>query len=560
MKLTKLGLAMASLLGAGVAADALALDLYVDTKTQQIFAEPGHGRVKLGTFQQVDEHAANSSTKSELEAQKAEIAKIKDDLALKTNELKAVDEHLNDPSHGVVHIDEKGVKFESKDGNFEMAINGRMQVDSQMNVAGQDGVAGQGGYPNPQVGAPGTSTTNQLADGTSLRRARLGVEGTFYKTFEYKFEYDFTRGNGSTAGGVTDAYINWKGYDPLGVKLGQFKEPFSLEEATSNRWLTFIERNMSVNAFSDNNNAYKIGAALTYAQPRWTAAGAIQTESVGNGTPTNNTTSQNINGNANRNGGSGDTGWELTGRLTGLPWFEDKTKFVHVGVSGSERQINNNYTNAGLVASTNNSAGMSFNSQINTNVDRQAILNTGNLTNGTAATGRRVDRVTRFGGEGAAVYGPFSAQAEYIQADISGQGYNGESLNGYYGYVSYFLTGESRNYKAKTGAWDRIKPNRNFSTHGGWGAWETAIGYDYLNLESGVIKGGKASTGKIGLNWYPNSHVKFMLNFIHFLNVDTHDVNVGNVATPTTDANSLRSRAFNSANMDIFEVRGQVDF
>ena len=32
-----------------------AIDLYVDTKTEQIFAKPGHGRVKLGTFQRVDE-------------------------------------------------------------------------------------------------------------------------------------------------------------------------------------------------------------------------------------------------------------------------------------------------------------------------------------------------------------------------------------------------------------------------------------------------------------------------------------------------------------------------
>ena len=34
-------------------APAATLDLYVDRKTQQIFAEPGPGRVKLGTFMQV---------------------------------------------------------------------------------------------------------------------------------------------------------------------------------------------------------------------------------------------------------------------------------------------------------------------------------------------------------------------------------------------------------------------------------------------------------------------------------------------------------------------------
>ena len=32
-----------------------AIDLYVDPKTEQIFAKPGHGRVRLGTFQRMDE-------------------------------------------------------------------------------------------------------------------------------------------------------------------------------------------------------------------------------------------------------------------------------------------------------------------------------------------------------------------------------------------------------------------------------------------------------------------------------------------------------------------------
>ncbi|WP_266169599.1 porin [Dyella subtropica] len=44
------------------ASPAAALDLYVDRKTQQIFAEPGTGRVKLGTFVQVDEQGGEPQT------------------------------------------------------------------------------------------------------------------------------------------------------------------------------------------------------------------------------------------------------------------------------------------------------------------------------------------------------------------------------------------------------------------------------------------------------------------------------------------------------------------
>jgi phosphate-selective porin OprO/OprP len=95
MKLTKLSLAMASVIGAGFAAEAMALDLYVDTKTQQIFAEPGKGRAKLGSFEKVEEQQAKKAELIKPEvATKSEINEIKNDLELKANELKALEEHV----------------------------------------------------------------------------------------------------------------------------------------------------------------------------------------------------------------------------------------------------------------------------------------------------------------------------------------------------------------------------------------------------------------------------------------------------------------------------------
>lgn len=550
MRLSKLSLAMMAVFGGGICAEAMALDLYVDAKTKQIFAEPGPGRTKLGSFEKVED---TEQQKVEAKAQKAEIAQIKDELALKTNELRALDEHVKDEKFGELQINEKGIKFESKDGNFEMMINGRMQVDSQTNVSGMSN--------HGVTDATGGNTTNQLADGAGIRRARIGIEGSYYKDFGYKFEYDFARGNGTVASGLTDAFLTWNGYAPFSVKVGQFKEPFSMEETTSNRYLTFIERNNVVNTFSDNDNAYKVGLGLGYSQPRWTANLALQTESVGSGGASSSTSSNNTMGNTNRNNGSGDTGWGVTGRVTALPWFEDKTKFLHVGLSGSERQIDNNFRADGTL----NNGGILFGNQINTNIDRTYILNTGNLT---ATNGSRIaQRIARFGGESAIVYGPFSAQAEYIQANVSGKGYNDEMLNGYYGYASYFLTGESRAYKASTGAWDRIKPKQNFSAHGGWGAWEIAAGYDYLNLIDGNINGGRAQTAKLGINWYPNSHIRMMANFIHALNIDTAGISntggpqaTGNPGGIQSAANVARSRAYDSANFDVVELRAQVDW
>ena len=565
MKFSKLTLAIAATLGASVSYNAVALDLYVDTKTKQLFAEPGHGRVLLGAFEKVGGPSSApgaSHSAAPAAATSAEVAAIKQDLELKTNEIKALEEHAAEeskPSSVHVKLDD-GIHFATKDGNFTAGINGRLQVDSQSNVNQQLPVdylnTNALGAPVNQLGVP-----SELNNGATLRRARLGVEGTFFKNTDYKFEYDFTRGNGLNAGGITDAFIRYNFSTPFSVKVGAFKEPFSLEEATSNRYLTFIERNMAVNTFVDNLNTYKVGIGANYSADRWLVGSSFQTEGVGgysnaygNNALTGSTGSAiGANGGVNRNGGGGDTSWEANTRLAGTPWFESKTKFLHVGASGSYININNNYT--GNMAYSN--GGVIFANGIGNNVDRTGILSTGNLTAGNkgAKNSFQADHLTRFGAESSLVYGPFSAQGEYIQTDVSGHGYaSNETLNGYYGYATYFLTGESRNYSAKTGSWGRIKPNRNFDMKGGWGAWEIATGYDYLNLNDHVIQGGRASTVKGGINWYPNSHVRVMANYIHALDISSIN------AQSVTGTLNATSRAFNKADLDMIETRVQLDW
>jgi len=432
-----------------------------------------------------------------------------------------------------------------------------LQVDSQSNVnqSLQNG--------NYLLASSGATMPSSLSDGMALRRARLGVEGTFFKNTFYKFEYDFTRsGSNNTASGVTDAFIGYNFTKESLVKFGAFKEPFSLEEATSNRYTTFIQRNMAVDAFVDQLNTYKMGIGANYATDRWMAATSLQTEAVGTstrGTSTGGTGNTASGDTSNRKGGVGDTAWEVNGRVAGTPWMASKTKFLHVGASGTYMQLNNNYKSNGEFSN----GGISFANGIGNNVDRSSIMDTGNLTSGGKDfKGAHVaDHVTRFGAETAVVYGPFSAQTEYLRTDVSGRGYNEVALDGYYGYMTYFLTGESRNYKAKTASWDRIKPSRNFDMKGGWGAWEVATGYDYLNLNSGDIQGGRASTAKVGLNWYPNSHTRIMLNYLKALDISTANATT---STSTSGASVYGTnngiKSFNNADFDIIETRVQLDW
>ncbi len=569
MQLFRPPLAILAVISLCVASSSHALDLYVDTKTKQIFAEPGPGRVHMGTYEKsgatakatkqaspsteltpVPEDqkadASNKSTRDRLTRlrEKAEKEQLKGQVSMLDERVKEVEK-----IHG--NFDDRGLHWSTKDGNFSVSLNGRIQPASQYNFINE---------PDP---AFGSNTANELNSGMNIRRARLGVEGTFLKIWDYKFEYDFSRGNGSVGSGITDAFVRLNHTNALSYKAGSFKEPFSLEEAASNRYLTFIERHMSVNAFVDNPNTYKTGIGVNYAVPRWQTGIAFQTEPIGGWSSAS--TSVNANGNQNRNNGSGDTGWQGIGRVSGRPWMESETKFLHVGVSAGHTDVNTQYRADGTMVGEGQiggGGGMSFFAFPGTNVDRSNILNTGNLSTGALSdpNHRRVSSYDRYGAESWFVYGPFSAQAEYLRTNINGTGYSGEHLTGYYGFISYFLTGESKAYHVRNGAANRIKPNKPFQFGGpGLGAWEVAFGYDYIDMNSGAIKGGEADMVRFGLNWYPHSNVKFQANVVHTLNINT-------AGTPTTNTNGYsggagaRTHGWDNASLSAFLTQLTVDF
>ncbi|QOJ24948.1 MAG: porin [Gammaproteobacteria bacterium] len=581
MKLFRLTVATAALINLGALSSAYALDLYVDTTTKQIYAEPGPGRVHMGTFEKAENPSKKKDTAkvappkttpdsahASVEAPEAKEATESDETKNKSaerlnriaekaekarlvNQVSVLEERVKEVEkiHGT--FDDRGLHWATKDGNFTVSLNGRMQPASQYN------------FINQAAPATGANTPNELDSGANIRRARLGIEGTFFKIWDYKFEYDFSRGNGTVGSGITDAFVRLNHTNALSYKIGSFKEPFSLEEAASNRFLTFIERHMSVNSFVDNPNTYKTGIGVNYAVPRFQTGLAFQTEPIGAWSAA--ATSVNANGNQNRNNGSGDTGWEGIGRVTGRPWMEDETKFLHVGVSAGHTAVNTQYRADGTMVgegSNGGGGGMSFFAFPGTNVDRTNILNTGNLSNGalTDPNHRRITSYDRFGAEGWFVYGPFSAQTEFLRTNINGTGYSGEHLTGYYGFVSYFLTGESKAYHVRNGAANRIKPKKPYQWNGsGWGAWEVAFGYDFIDMNSGVIKGGQADMVRMGLNWYPHSNVKFQTNVVHMLNINT-------AGTPTTNTNGYsggagaRTNGWDNGSISAFLTQLTVDF
>lgn len=116
--------------------------------------------------------------------------------------------------------------------------------------------------------------------------------------------------------------------------------------------------------------------------------------------------------------------------------------------------------------------------------------------------------------------GSLALQSEYTRVDVDRAiaGNQDVYFDGYYVEGSWFLTGESLNYNPQKGALGKIIP-KGILGEGGIGAWQIATRYSNLNLNDSDIVGGEENNITVGLNWYPNSNLRFMANYIQVLDV-----------------------------------------
>jgi phosphate-selective porin OprO/OprP len=176
-------------------------------------------------------------------------------------------------------------------------------------------------------------------------------------------------------------------------------------------------------------------------------------------------------------------------------------------------------------------------------IDPTTILTTGAIAN--------VSSAQVYSAEAAASYGPLYAQGEYFFYDVDRTFLAvlpSLHFQGGYAQASWAITGESRPYNTGSGAYTSIVPANPFSiSGGGWGAWEIAARYSYVNLNDRLgfadgIAGGKQTIYTAGLNWYPNRNVRFMVNYLHtIIDKQISAVNPGD-AGATIDAVAMRTQ------------------
>ena len=350
--------------------------------------------------------------------------------------------------------------------------------------------------------AANIATVGDMQDGGDFRTARLSGFGQLHENVWCEVEVDFAEAGDAPQ--FKDAWMAISDLPFLGnAKIGHFKEPFSLEELISSRYITFMERGLPGVFVPGRSLGFSAYDCSANERMTWAVGGfRTNTDDFGNGV--------------------GDDGeWAVTARATALPCHaEHGRRLVHLGAAYSYRRPDENE--------------LRFRSRPEIKIKSEDdkvpyFVNTGKFD---------VLDYHLFGAEAALVRGPFSLQSEFIAASVNQIGGPDLYFYGAYAYVSCFLTGESRPYDRKTGEFHRVRPFEDF-VRGGRGAWELAARWSYIELNDLSIEGGRLQNATVGLNWHLNPYARVMCNYIHSALDDFDD---------------------GDSDADIFAMRFQVDF
>jgi phosphate-selective porin OprO and OprP len=387
------------------------------------------------------------------EAQVLDIKKILDEeRAQEQQELPAGSGSL------LVRYDE-GLHFETADKQFAATIGGVIQADAVVYGAN---------YP--------------IKNDFDIRRARLFLAGRLYNHFSYKFEAEF---EGGSSNRLIDAYINYDYFPAVQFRIGQFKEPFSLEHLISDKYLPFNERSFAYYLTPERDVGLMVhgvlyGDAINYALGIFNGDGR----------------------DAERRSQKKDK--EYTGRIALKPFSNTGLtllKGLHLGASYSYARLDTSDFNF-TIRTPARTPFFTVRSRAKFNITQQ------------------IDTRQRYGLEAAYSLGPVIFMGEFIRSNFRNIALTDTEpfdvyMKSWYAGFLWMLTGEQPVMKG--GVLEKIRPRNNFDPQRGtWGAVGLGFRYDkflaerivyeHLVFEGYSVRQAHAITA--ALNWYLNAMMR----------------------------------------------------
>ena len=402
----------------------------------------------------------------------------------------------------------------SPDGAFKIALRSIIQFDAA------------------QYDVRPLRPDNDMASGTNFRRVRFGVDGTAFKDWNFALwgEWGGTGGESPTLNQAWIEYAGWKPFgfaDPLRLRVGAWATPTGLEDATSNTEGLFLERPAvaeMVRGFAGGDGRTGVGAFAK--GERWYAGAVLTGKIVGAPSPAEL---------------SQQSGYILRFALNPL---HGEDYDAHLGIS-YQGVLEPADTTAGPVETQS----VRLSERPETRVSGTRLVDTGEIdSRGLSALGLEAGMSWR----------SFYAAGEWFRVDVDRRAVGAASspfaprFVGWYLQGAWTLTGERHAWSSANGGFNGVRPTRPFSLRSGaLGGWEIAARYSVLDLNDregapgegapvGGIRGGEQKISTFGLNWYPNSIVRFLLDYQR---IEVNRLDAAGVRIDTdVNAVSLRSQ------------------
>jgi phosphate-selective porin OprO and OprP len=393
-------------------------------------------------------------------------------------------------------LDNGRLTFATPNGAFTFALRSLIQFDS--------GYFSQGRNP----------ANVDLNSGSNFRRAQFGFTGTAWRDWSYNFTYDFG-GNGVEKNGyIYTAYLQYDGLKPFGFRVGAFAPPAGIDDATGSADLLFLERTSVTDIARNIAGAPSREGVSVFAQgERYLVSVAYTGKKV-------------------TDAAAFDAQEAIVSRASWLAVSNSDVKWL------LDANVTHVLKTPDLAPGTNGSNVFRFINGPEIAIDATRTVDTGNID---------TQRVTQWGVETAATYGPLYGQAGYFRFNVDRRTLLPDpNFRGWYALATWSLTGETHSYDPATASFRGLRPAKPLGSDGGIGAWEIKARYSNVNLDyfagvaaaSGGVAGGVQNVWSLGLNWYPTSGIRFALNY--------DNIQVNHINAPATDisanAISLRSQ------------------
>jgi phosphate-selective porin OprO and OprP len=310
---------------------------------------------------------------------------------------------------------------------------------------------------NQAIITPAQRVSQTLLDDAGLRRAELIVRGKSDTA-------DWSVGFEGRANRWLDVFYRKR----FGVfatwRLGQYKQPNSMEELVATRHNDFVAKSVTTSAFAI---ARRTGVELATGADHWSVQGSVFNREISNN-------------------GQKASGYGL--RYTYAPLYDvtgtfEANRALHLGVS--------------LIGYDPSKNTVRINPRPEADFANVRLIDSANLTD--------ADDAKQYGLEAAYLQGPLKINAEYVDADYSRTNNPDYSPESYYVSAVYNLTGEKFGYR--TGMYTVPLPADPA------GMWQVGARFSKLNANSGRVLGGEQEAVTLGVNWYWRSNFKFMANY-----------------------------------------------